>query len=414
MSLNYFLSAVFFFSLILNSSDISASVIAKTGDDKFLPGNEVLLTKNSFQIKDKHLALITNTSGVMSNGVLFLDSLNKNFNVVKIFTPEHGLRGDDKNEDYIDAPTGLPVISLYGSKKKPDAYDLENVDILVYDIQDVGARFYTFINTMFYCMEAAMENNKEIIVCDRPVIPDANYVDGFMLDENEESFVGMIDVPIAYGMTCGELAKYINAEYFDNKCILSIIGMENYSRETDYTSLNLPWIKPSPNMYYPSSAVSYLGTCLFEGTNFAEGRGTDKPFEYIGAPYCDGKKLAAELNTYNFSGVTFESISFTPQTITSASNPPKYVGELCKGIYINVNDKKTFEPVRVGIAVLVSLKKLFPEFQINKSNFIDKLAGTKDLRLMLDNGSSYVEIINSYSNSLNTFKSKRQEYLIYK
>lgn len=412
MTLNFFLLSAFFFSL-LNSPEITASVTSKTGEDKFLPGNEVLLTKNSFQIKDKRLALITNTSGVMSNGVLFLDSLYKNFNVVKIFTPEHGLRGDDKNEDYVDGPTGIPVISLYGSKKKPDATDLENVDILVYDIQDVGARFYTFINTMFYCMEAAMENNKEIIVCDRPMIPNANYVDGFMLDNSEESFVGMINVPVAYGMTCGELAKYINGEYFDNKCILSIVAMENYSRETDYTSLNLPWIKPSPNMYFPSSAVSYLGTCLFEGTNFAEGRGTDKPFEYIGAPYCNGKKLADELNKYNFSGVTFENISFTPQTITSASNPPKYVGELCEGVYINVNDKKTFEPVRAGIAVLVSLKKLFPGFNINKNNFLDKLAGTKNLRLMLEKGSSYHEIINSYIGKLSEFKLKRSKYLIY-
>ncbi|MDQ3019259.1 MAG: DUF1343 domain-containing protein [Bacteroidota bacterium] len=382
-------------------------------DNDFLLGNEVLLSKSSYLIKDKRIGLITNTSGVLSNGALFLDSLNKNFNVIKIFTPEHGLRGDDKNENYTDELTGISIVSLYGSKKKPDPYDLENVDAFIYDIQDVGARFYTFINTMFYCMEAAVENKKEMIICDRPLIPDANYVDGFIVEESVKSFVGLLNVPVAYGMTCGELAGYINAEYFNDKCNLSVVKMENYTRETDYESLELRWAKPSPSIYFPSSAVCYLGTCLFEGTNFAEGRGTARPFEYIGASYCDGKKLADELNSFNFKGVTFENITFTPQTITSTSNPPKYIGEVCEGVFINVSDKKTFEPVKAAIAVLVSLKKLFPEFQINGNNFLDKLAGTPELREMLNTGSSYDEIINLYSTRLNEFKINREKYLLY-
>ncbi len=335
MSVNLFFSVVLFFSSVFCSPDKFAFDTPKKTDDTFLLGNEVLLSKNSFQIKDKRLGLITNASGVMSNGALFLDSLNNTFTVTKIFTPEHGLRVDDKNENYVDGPTGLPVVSLYGSKKKPDANDLANVDVLVYDIQDVGARFYTFINTMYFCIEAAFDNDKEIIICDRPMIPDANYVDGFMLDEGEESFVGMLDVPIAYGMTCGELAAYINSEYFNNKCMLSIIKMENYSRETDYSSLTLPWVKPSPNIYFPSSAVSYLGTCLFEGTNFAEGRGTDRPFEYIGAPYCDGNKLADELNSYNLSGVSFESIIiYTDRPLQARPILRNMSGEFCEGVYI--------------------------------------------------------------------------------
>lgn len=413
MCIKLFLSVLIFFSSSICSQNKIIPAPEKT-DSKFLLGNEVLINNRSSLIKDKQIGLITNTSGVLSNGVLLLDSLNKNFTVTKIFTPEHGLRGDDKNENYTDEPTGIPIVSLYGSKKKPDNTDLENIDVFVYDLQDVGARFYTFINTMYYCMESAVENKKEFIVCDRPMIPNANYVDGFTLDETEKSFVGLINVPVAYGMTCGELANYINAEYFNNKCLLTISKMENYSRGTEYTSLNLPWIKPSPNMYFPASAICYLGTCLFEGTNFAEGRGTDKPFEYIGAPYCDGKILADELNSYNFSGVIFESISFTPQTISSNSNPPKFIGELCGGLFINVTDKKTFEPVKAVIAVLISLKKLFPGFEINKNKFLDKLAGTKDLRLMLNNGGSYEEIINSYNESLNNFKIKREKYLIYK
>jgi len=382
--------------------------------DKFKLGNENLLSINSGLIKEKRIGLITNKSGILSNGDLFLDSLNKYYLVAKVFTPEHGLRGDDRNENFTDDQTGVPVISLYGSKKKPDAGDLEDVDLLVYDIQDVGARFYTFINTMYYCMESAVENNKEMIVCDRPLIPYGDYVDGFILNESEKSFVGLLDVPVAYGMTCGELAGYINSEYFGGKCNLNVILMNNYSRKTDYASLNLPWIKPSPNIYIPSSAVCYLGTCLFEGTNFAEGRGTERPFEYIGAPYCDGKLLADEMSSYNFKGVIFDNITFTPQTIASNSNPPKYIGELCGGIFINVTDKNTFEPFKVVIAVLVSLKKLFPEFQINKNNFLDKLSGTKDLRIMLNNGNSYEEIVSSYETDLSYFQIKRDKHLLYK
>lgn len=415
MTLNFFLTIVLIFSSFAgydHYTDINSNVII-ISDSKFVLGNENLLSKNTDLISGKSIGLIVNSSSVTSNGDFLPDLLSKNSNVTKIFTPEHGLRGNDRNEDYVDEVTGIQIVSLYGSKKKPDASDLYDTDALVYDIQDVGARFYTFINTMFYCMEAAYENEKEFIVCDRPMIPNAEYADGFMLDDGQESFVGMLHIPITYGMTCGELAKFINDEYFEGKCRLTVVQMDNYSRDTRYESLNLPWIKPSPNIYFPSSAVSYLGTCLFEGTNFAEGRGTDKPFEYVGAPYCDGKLLADELNSLNLNGVKFESISFTPGTIASNSNPPKFVGENCQGVYIKVTNEKTFEPVKAGLAVLYAANKLFPEFQINENNFIDKLAGTSDLRTMLNDGRSYDEITGSFSNNLEQFKSVRKKYLIY-
>ncbi len=412
MPVNLILSLLIFASSAFYPQNNFHSQKTSQSETQFQLGNGVLLSKNSGLIRDKRIGLITNNSGVLQNGDLFLDSLNKYFSVTKIFTPEHGLRGDDRTEDYTDDPTGISIVSLYGSKKKPDTNDLEDVDILVYDLQDVSARFYTFINTMYYCMESAVENNKEFIVCDRPIIPDGNYVDGFMLDKNEESFVGMINVPIAYAMTCGELSKFINDEYFGGNCKLEVIQMENYTRSTDYTSLNLPWIKPSPNMFFPSTAVCYLGTCLLEGTNFTEGRGTDKPFEFIGAPYCKGDILAGELNTFNLKGVTFEGIKFTPQTFLGL-NPPKYPGELCEGVYFAVTNKSLFEPVKAGIALLVSLKKLFPGFQINRNNFLDKLAGTENLRLMIENGSSYEDIINSCADELNQFKTKREKYLLY-
>jgi uncharacterized protein YbbC (DUF1343 family) len=380
----------------------------------FMLGNEVLLTENSSLISGKRIALITNASGVLSDGTLFLDALHQNnFNVVKIFGPEHGLRVDDKDYNHVDQVTGIPIISLYGAKKKPTSTDLDNIDIMIYDLQDVGARFYTFINTLYYCMESAIENNKKIIVADRPVIPNPDYVDGFILESDVKSFVGLLDIPIAYGMTIGELALFINAEMLNGRCDLEIIKMKNYLRSTDYTDLNLTWVKPSPNMYFPSTAVTYAGTCLFEGTNFAEGRGTDRPFEYVGAPYADGKKLADEMKSYGFFGVRFEPVTFTPTAITSPSNPPKYVGKVCEGVFINVTDKNSFEPVKAGIALLVSIKKLFPEFRFNEGGMIDKLSGTKNLKTMINNKNSYQEIINYYLSSLNNFKEKRKKYLLY-
>ncbi len=412
MNLGYIflISALFLFFTV---SEADTDVKNNRNENKFLLGNENLLLNDQEKLTGKRAALITNKSGVMSDGKFFLDELIKSSNVVKIFTPEHGLRGDDRDENFTDENTGLSVISLYGNSKKPQAGDLADTDVMIYDIQDVGARFYTFINTMFYCMEAATELGKDFIVCDRPIMPDGNYTDGYMLDDNQDSFVGMIDIPIAYGMTCGELAKYINAEYFNNECRLFISRMQNYTRETDYGTLNLPWIKPSPNIYFPSSALAYLGTCLFEGTNFSEGRGTDRPFEYVGAPYCDGKILAGEMNSLGLKGVTFEEIDFIPTVITSPSNPPKYVGQQCSGVYIKVTDKKIFEPVKTGIALLVSLNKLFPGFEIKKNKFIDKLAGTDRLRIAVQRGDSIDEIFAGYKDELENFRSIRSKYLLY-
>lgn len=388
--------------------------IAKSQSDKmFKPGNEVLIENHSGLIKGKNAGLIVNNTSVLSNGNHLIDVLSKDYNILKIFTPEHGLRGNDLTDDYYDDISGIQVISLYGSKKKPDANDLSGIDVLIYDIQDVGARFYTYINTLYYCMESCYEQDKEIIVCDRPVIQNALYIDGFMLDQNQSSFVGMLDIPVAYGMTCGELAEFINAEYFDGKCRLNVIKMENYSRDTDYESLHLPWVKPSPNLYFPSSALVYPGTCLLEGTNFSEGRGTDKPFEYVGAPYCDGDLLADQMNSLELKGVVFESIKFTPAVISSPSNPPKYVNENCEGVYIKVTDKKLFEPVKTGISLLYILNKNFPAFEIKKNKFLDKLAGTETLRIMLNENATLNEILSSYSEDLASFRSKRAKYLLY-
>jgi uncharacterized protein YbbC (DUF1343 family) len=405
----------FFGFTFFSGSELSDKHFLIKSINQITLGNEVLLNKYSELIAGKSIGLITNKSGILSNGKLFADALyeNKDVKLTTIFTPEHGFRGDDNDNNGIDQKTGSKIISLYGNKLKPSKQDLEDIDYLIYDIQDAGARFYTYISTLYYCIQSVYENKKYLIVCDRPIIANPDYVDGFLLQEEFKSFVGLIDIPIAYGMTCGELAIYINDKYFGGEAPVQIIKMDYYNRNYDYESLNLKWVKPSPSMYFSSTAKIYQGTCLLEGTNFSEGRGSDKPFEYIGAPYCDSKLLKRELDTYGFDGVDFEEIEFTPGIIPDTKVAPKYKGEKCNGIYINITDSRKAEPVKIGIAVLISLNKLFREFKWTGKNFIDKLAGTDVLRKKIESGVTLDIIVLEYKLSLELFRKIRLKYLLY-
>jgi len=378
---------------------------------QFRLGNEVLVD-NIDVLRDKNTAVLTNQTGILSNGTHIVDALlSKNINVVKIFSPEHGIRGDE-NYSNIDEKTGIPIISLYGDKKKPSSEDLKDIDVIIYDIQDVGARFYTYTSTLYYVIESSIENKKMLFVCDRPIIINPDYVDGFMLEAAYESFVGLIPAPVCYGMTCGELANYLAVNLFQDAAYLKVYAMLNYTRSTDYNSLNLPWVKPSPNMFTPQTAVCYPAACFLEGTNVSEGRGTPKPFEYFGAPWINSEFLASRLNSYNLKGVTFEAITFTPSEKIS-SYPPKFFNKECSGIYINVNDKNKFEAVMAGAAILIELNKNYAEFKFNKNNFIDKLAGTDNFRKAVIAGKSFDEIIEIWRTSLEVFKQKREKVLLY-
>ncbi|CAN5666626.1 DUF1343 domain-containing protein [soil metagenome] len=403
------------FLLILScktSSTINPITGSQTISD-FMLGNEVLLADGLADIQGKRIALVTNQSGIDSKGKHILDNLiNSGQNVVKVFTPEHGFRGDDNTDSYKDIRTGVQIISLYGNKKKPESYELKDVDVILYDLQDVGARFYTYINTLYYLMQAADENNKKLIVCDRPEMNNAEYVDGFMLEKENSSFVGLLDIPVAYGMTSGEISEFINAEYFTNSVDLSISKMKGYDRKKNYSSYNLTWINPSPSISSPNTAVCYTGTCFIEGTNVSEGRGTEKPFEIIGAPFVNGEKLAEELNSYDLAGVTFEPVNFVPSAMPNAI-PVKYIGEKCGGIFLNVTDMNSFESVKAGIAILITLYRHYPDFEFRKDNFIAKLAGTKNLRKMIESGKTLKEIVAYYQLSLEKFKIRRISFLLY-
>jgi uncharacterized protein YbbC (DUF1343 family) len=405
--------------IVLN---LIAIALAFSQQSRVKIGAEILIEKHLDLIKGKKIGIVTNHTGILPDGRHIVDVLNEieGVKIVALFGPEHGIRGevpDGKSISHgVDAKTGIPVFSLYGEVKKPTEEMLKDIDVLIFDIQDVGARFYTYISTMSYCMEACAEMGKKFIVLDRPNPIRGVYVDGPILEPRFKSFVGLHPIPVAHGMTVGELAKMFNDEgWLENgvKADLTVVKMENYSRKMWFDQTDLPWVKPSPNMMTLKTAIVYTATCFIEGTNVSEGRGTQHPFEWIGAPWIDGEKLAKELNYYKLPGVKFEPISFTPTDIEKVTVDPKYEGEKCGGVYLNVYDREKFEPVKVGVYILYALKKLYPDKFKWRTAGQDRLWGTDKVRLMIDEGKKPDEIIKTWEDDVKKFLSIRQKYLLY-
>jgi len=405
--------------IVLN---LIAIALAFSQQSRVKIGAEILIKKHLDLIKGKKIGIVTNHTGILPDGRHIVDVLNEieGVKIVALFGPEHGIRGevpDGKSISHgVDTKTGIPVFSLYGEVKKPTEEMLKDIDVLIFDIQDVGARFYTYISTMSYCMEACAEMGKKFIVLDRPNPIRGVYVDGPILEPRFKSFVGLHPIPVAHGMTVGELAKMFNDEgWLENgvKADLTVVKMENYSRRMWFDQTGLPWVKPSPNMMTLKTAIVYTATCFIEGTNVSEGRGTQHPFEWIGAPWIDGEKLAKELNHYKLPGVKFEPISFTPTDIEKVTVDPKYEGEKCGGVYLNVYDREKFEPVKVGVYILYALKKLYQDKFKWRTAGQDRLWGTDKVRLMIDEGKKPDEIIKTWEDDVKKFLSIRQKYLLY-
>ncbi len=351
---------------------------AGVAQQKVKLGNDVLMEKNLGLLKGKRVGLVVNQTARLSSGEFLVDALmQKGMNVVALFGPEHGVRGGaeagEKVSDSKDEKTGVPIFSLYGKTRKPTPDMLANIDALVYDIQDVGARFYTYISTMGLCMEAAAEKGIPFIVLDRPNPLGGIKVDGPIMEDSLKSFVGMYPIPVVYGLTCGELATMINGEGWlggKAKCKLTVIKMEGWKRPMLWTGTGLNWIAPSPNIPTVEAAFAYPATCFIEATNVSEGRGTEKPFRYIGAPFINRERLAKNLNELSLSGVRFSPVSFTP---TSS----KFKGERCSGVFVVVTDANAFEPVKTGLAIIRQLLALFPpEVKVNKASFL-RLMGSQ-------------------------------------
>ena len=383
-------------------------------------GADILMNEKFDLIKGKNVGLVVNHTALLSDGTHLADAISENEEVklAALFGPEHGVRGDTTGavQDAVDTKTGAPVYSLYGDSYKPAQEQLENLDVLIYDIQDVGARFYTYISTLGHGMEAAADAGIPVIVLDRPNPITGVKVDGFVTEDSMKSFVAFGTIPVMHGMTVGEIAKIYNGEGMlegNKKADLTVVEMENWKRGLWFDETNLRWIKTSPNLPVLETAVVYPGTCFFEGTNISEGRGTEKPFEFIGAPYANADSVAALLNKQNLKGVQFEAIEFTPEKLPQNAYAPKYTGEKCKGVYVNVVNRDTFEPVKTGVNLLWAFQKVSPDEFEWREKTIDRLAATPDLRTMLNNGKTPDEIAASWKNDLEHFISVRDNYLIY-
>jgi len=367
---------------------------------KIRSGLDILLSEKMELINGKSIGLVTNNSGLDHKGIPNYKQLmkRKNVDLKIIFSPEHGLFGeaaDGEEVSYNQVEAFPEIISLYGGNRKPTFEQLSELDLIIYDIQDIGARFYTYISTLGLVMEAAAEANIKVIVLDRPNPINGIKIEGPILEVKNQSFVGYYPIPIRYGLTIGELAKMIIGENWINKAPeLEVIPLKNWDRSLWLDETNINWVKPSPNIPSLDIATIYPGMCLLEATNMNEGRGTNKPFKRFGAPWVNKNVLNDSLNALNLPGVSFIPISYIPSDISGVAINPKYKNKVCNGVEIIINNRNNYNSVHTGFKVLMTLKKLYPnDFKINSKRMKklwgkDNFGKLKNLDLELDHFSA--------------------------
>jgi uncharacterized protein YbbC (DUF1343 family) len=375
-----------------------------------------------YLFRGKRLGIITNHTAYTYDDKHIIDVLSEfpDVQIVALFGPEHGIRGTERAgqniPDSTDNQTAIPVYSLYGAVRKPTREMLQSVDVLVYDIQDIGARYYTYISTMCLAMEAAGQNDIPFIVLDRPNPINGTDVEGNLLDTAYSSFVGLYPIPVRHGMTSGEIAMMVNGEGWLAEKMntrLSIIPMYGWERSMWYDQTGLTWRPTSPNIPDLSVATVYPGTCLFEGTNVSEGRGTYQPFLQIGAPWLLPSQVEIINKMIDMPGVRLAPISFIPKSIPSMSPRPKHLGETVFGVSIKVTNRRRFMPYITGIALV----KLF--YDINEQSFkwrrghFDRLCGTDQIRRLIESRKSIEEIKEWIDKDISAFVKTRSKYLIY-
>jgi uncharacterized protein YbbC (DUF1343 family) len=372
-----------------------------------LTGIDVLERDEFKQLAGARVGLVTNQTGRDRSGRTTIDVLYKapGVKLMALFSPEHGIRGlaDEKVADTRDEQTGLPIYSLYGQTRRPKPDQIKDLDALVYDIQDVGARFYTYITTLGYVIEEAAKAKLPVFVLDRPNPIDGVDVEGPPADADKLSFTAYHTIPVRHGMTVGELARLYNEERHIG-CDLRVVKMEGWRRPMWFDSTGLTWVNPSPNMRSLTEAMLYPGIGLLETTNVSVGRGTDTPFELIGAPWLDGQRLAADLNARGIAGVRFVPVRFTPRASV-------FKGEECGGINIVMTDRARFRPVYAGIEIAVALHRLFPaEWKVE--GYARLLVNAEALE-RLKRGESSEEIVRSWTDPLEDFRRTRRSFLLY-
>jgi uncharacterized protein YbbC (DUF1343 family) len=380
------------------------------------------LLQGGTSFRGARLGLVCNQASVDHNYQHAADLLHQHpeLDLRALFGPQHGIRGDVQDnmietEHGIDRKTGLPVHSLYSETREPTEAMLRDIDVVVFDMQDVGCRIYTFVYTLANCMRAAKKWGKRVVVCDRPNPISGAVISGNVLEPEYASFVGQFPIPTRHGMTVAELARMFK-DHFNIGCELELLSMDGWRREYWHDETDAPWVMPSPNMPTLSSATVFPGTVHFEGTQLSEGRGTTRPFELIGAPYIDPDAYAANLNAIGFPGVFFRSCAFQPTF-------QKHAGVSCGGVQIHVKDRKSFEPVITGVAMVKLAYDMYPDqFRwkdppyeyVYDQNPFDVISGTNKIREAIEQGSQLREIEASWKVGLAEFRTLREGYLMYR
>ena len=387
-------------------------------------GLEVLIHDEPHHIQGKKIGLVTNQSAVTADfqHAVSLLQQGRGWQLTTLFGPEHGIWGEAQDMDHIessvDPRTGLPVHSLYGKSEAdlaPRREVLSTLEALVIDLQDIGARYYTFIYTMALCMREAAPLGLPVIVLDRPNPIDGVHLEGNIREDRYSSFVGMYPLPTRHAMTAGELAGYFN-KVFDLKCNLTVVPMRGWKRSMWWGDTGLPWVIPSPNMPTVGTAVVYPGMCLVEGTNLSEARGTTRPFELFGAPWIEPFKFAENLNRLELPGVRFRPHYFLPTF-------HKHAGKVCGGVEVHVTDRAVFEPYRTGLWCVKVARDMNPEkFDWRRETYefvsdrlaIDLLAGSSRYREIVESGGNVDEWVAQWEGELRTFAKSREEFLLYR
>jgi uncharacterized protein YbbC (DUF1343 family) len=400
-------------------------------------GVEVLFEKHLDLLRGKRVGLITNPSGTTRNldSIIELFRAHPDVKLVALYGPEHGVRGNAQAGEYVafyyDEQFKLPVFSLYGQSHRPPPDMLSNIDeymrnfdtndtgkrverdmvqaidVMVFDLQDVGTRVYTYIATMAYAMEAAAEQGIPFVVLDRPNPINGLTMDGPILQPKFSSFIGLYPIPLQHGMTTGELAQLFNDRFLKKKAQLTVVPMEGWRRTDWFDDTGLPWVLPSPNLPTLDSAVVYPGQVIFEGTNLSEGRGTTKPFELFGAPWIDGYTLARELNALQIPGVRFREAWFTPTF-------SKFKGERCGGCQLHVTDRAAYRSIPTTLAILQTVKRLYGDHLKLHDRYFDKVMGTSEVREALLRGEPWERIVAGWEAGLREFAALREPYLLYR
>lgn len=377
------------------------------------PGVDVLLTDSLHLVRGRRVGLVTNHTGRGADGTPTIDLLadHPEIDLVALYSPEHGIRGEEDEGAHIDSSvdedTGLPIHSLYGETRRPTPEMLDGVDVLLFDMQDIGARYYTYVSTMAYVMESAGAHGIPVVILDRPNPIRGDAVQGNVLEPEYSTFVGLYPVPMRHGMTPGELARMYLGE-FGIEAEVHVVPVAGWNRSMTYDDTALPWVPPSPNMPSLESALAYPGTCLFEGTPLSVGRGTSQAFQWVGAPWLDGEALAAALNGYGIEGVRFEAATFTPRSPSDG----KFAETEVHGVLL-VPESTDYDAPRAAAAMLVETYRASDDrWSWNAAHF-DRLAGTDALRRGIVAGESVDELTAGWPAQRAAFEALRAPYLIY-